>query len=289
MLILSNVEFDVRSSHNDHYSTNQMKTLIVSLWLNEIARDHVFVRRKHDFLFFKTIDEMFILLITIFVEKNIDRIVRNKFKNFKMNINQRFSKFFSKFVLLFSQLFNYFQQILIDELREKLTSVFQRVIVSNEKFNDVNSLKKLIETINQKFHNLKNYQIVKFETFTRTDQSISKKINVKFFIRVFISSTFKKFFVSKLIALKSFQIKKKMSSDCYKCETSNHWSKNYSKSKSIVLYIQKILRKKKNVLKIHNIIDFLFKNSIQLSQFITNDEISETSEKFSFEHESKKV
>ena len=165
---------------------------------------------------------MFILLITIFVEKNIDRIVRNKFKNFKMNINQRFSKFFSKFVFLFNQLFNYFQQTLIDEFREKLMFAFQRAIVSNEKFNDVNSLKKLIETMNQKLHNLKNYQIVKFETFTRIDQSINRKINVKFSIRVFISSIFKKFFVSKLIAFKSFQTKKKMSSNCYKCETSNH-------------------------------------------------------------------
>ena len=139
-----------------------------------------------------------------------------------MNINQRFSKFFSKFVLLSSQLFNYSQQILIDEFREKLTSALQRVIVNNEKFNDVNSLKELIETMNQKFHSLKNYQIVKSEAFTRADQSTSKKINVKFFIRVFISSIFKRFFVSKLIALKSFQIKEKMSSNCYKCETSNH-------------------------------------------------------------------
>ena len=165
---------------------------------------------------------MFILLITIFVEKNIDRIVRNKFKNFKMNINQRFSKFFSKFVLLFSQLFNYFQQILIDKFREKLTFVFQRIIVNNEKFNDVNSLKKLIEIVNQKFHNLKNYQIVKFETFIRIDQSTSRKINVKFSIRVFISSIFKKFFVSKLIAFINFQIKKKTSSNCYKYETLNY-------------------------------------------------------------------
>ena len=280
---------DKLTINNDHYFTNQMKILTVSLWLDEIARDHVFARRKFDSLFFKIVDEVFILLISIFVEKNVDRIVRNKFKNLKMSINQRFSNFFSKFVLLFSQLSNYFQQILTNEFREKLTSTFQRAIVSNDKFSDVNSLKKLIENVNQKLHNLKNYQIIKIEIFTWINQSFNKRNIVKSFTRTSIFSTLKRFFVFELTTLKNLQIKKKTSSNCYKCEILNHWSKNCSKSESLVIYIQKILRKKKNALKIYNIIDFIFKNSTQLSQTFANDEVSETSDEFSSEHESKNV
>ena len=280
---------DKLTINNDHYFTNQMKILTVSLWLDEIARDHVFARRKFDSLFFKIVDEVFILLISVFVEKNVDRIVRNKFKNLKMNINQRFSNFFSKFVLLSNQLSNYFQQILTNELREKLTSTLQRVIVSNDKFSDVNFLKKLIESVNQKLHSLKNYQIIKIEIFTRVNQSFSKRNIVKSFTRTSIFSTFKRFSVFELTTLKSLQIKEKTSSNCYKCEVLDHWSKDCSKSESLVIYIQKILRKKKNALKIHNIVDFIFKNSTQLSQTFANDEVSETSDEFSSEHESKNV
>ena len=173
-------------------------------------------------MFFKIVDEIFTLLISIFVEKNVDRIVRNKFKNFKMNINQRFSNFFSKFVLLFSQLSNYSQQILTNELREKLTSIFQRAIVSNDKFSDINSLKKLIESVNQKLHNLKNYQIIKIEIFTRINQSFNKRNTVKSFTRTSIFSTLKRFSAFELTTLKSLQIKEKTSSNCYKCEALNH-------------------------------------------------------------------
>ena len=229
---------------------------------------------------------MFTLLVTVFAEKNVDRIVRNKFKNLKMNINQRFSDFFSEFVLLFSQLPDYSQQILTDELREKLTPTLQRAIVSNGKFSDVNSLKELVESVNQELHSLKNYQVIKFEVFIRADQSTNRKINVKPFTRVFISSAFKRFSASKLAALKSLQAKEKTSAGCYKCEALGHWSKNCSESEFAVPYIQKVLRKKKNALEIHNIVDFLFKSSTQLGQTITNDEVNETSEEFFSEHES---
>ena len=172
--------------------------------------------------FFKIFQIIFDVLFLIYAKKNKKRNIRNKFKIFIMRINQRFSKFFSKFLLLFNQLFHYSQQNLTNEFREKFIFQFQRVIVNNDKFNTIENLKKIIEKINQEFHNLKDYQIVKFEIFIRIDQSINKKINVKFFIRVFISSIFKKFSISKLIAFKNFQIKKKTSTNCYKCETLNH-------------------------------------------------------------------
>ena len=273
----------------DHFVDEYTKTTTLISWIEDKIREHVFARRNVDMIFFKTSQMIFDVLSLIYAKKNKKRNICNKFKVFIMRINQRFSKFFSKFLLLFSQLSHYSQQNLTDELREKLISQLQRVIVSNGRFSTIESLKKLIEKVNQEFHSLKDYQVIKFEIFIRADQSTNRKINVKFSTRVFVSSAFKKFSISKLIALKNLQVKEKTSSNCYKCETLNHWSKNCSESESTVFYIQKILRKEKNALKIHNIVDFLFKSSTQLNQIITNDEISETSEKFFFEHESKNV
>ena len=269
----------------DHFVDEYTKTTTLISWTEDKIREHVFVRRNVDMFFFKISQMIFDVLSLIYAEKNKKRSIRNKFKAFIMRINQRFSKF----LLLFSQLSHYSQQNLTDELREKLISQLQRVIVSNDRFSTVESLKKLIEKIDQEFHSLKDYQVIKSEVFIRVDQSTNRKINVKLFTRVFVSSTLKRFSISKLIALKSLQVKEKTSSSCYKCETLNHWSKNCSESESTVFYIQKILRKEKNALKIHNIVDFLFKSSTQLNQTITNDEISEISEKFFFEHESKNV
>ena len=191
-------------------------------------------------------------------------------------------------MLLFSQLFNYFQQILTNELREKLTSIFQRVIVSNEKFNDVNSLKELIENVNQKFHNLKNYQIIKIEIFIRINQSFNKRNIVKFFIRIFIFSTLKRFSVFELTTFKNLQIKKNIVELLQMRNFKSLIKKLFEIRIARYLHSKNTSKKKENFEDLqHN--RFHIQKSIQLSQTFANDEINKTNDEFFFEHESKNV
>ena len=84
----------------------------------------------------------------------MNRIVRYRFRNLRMKFNQIFSKFFSKFILLIDQMIDISKQIKIDELREKLTSQLQKIIVNNEKFHTIEILKNLVKKVDLKFNNI---------------------------------------------------------------------------------------------------------------------------------------
>ena len=132
------------------------------------------------------------MLFLIYVEKNKNRNIRNKFKIFIMRFNQRFSKFFFEFLMLFNQLFHYSKQNLTNEFREKFIFQFQRIIVNNEKFTTIENLKKLIEKINQKLH---VFEIARHENFA-----------IKNFSRII----FKTFIVKIVIRNNVFNVKKIM-------------------------------------------------------------------------------
>ena len=205
----------------DHFADEYTKATTIVSWIEDKARRHVFARRNVDMIFFKISQMIFDVLSLIFAKKNKKRSIRNKFKVLIMRINQRFSKFFSEFLLLSNQLSHYSKQNLTDEFREKLTSQFQRVIVSNDKFNIVESLKKLIEKIDQKLHSLE---------ITRFENSISKNISritfktsiVKIATRDNIFNVNKIMFVVDQIIMKILYEKNDIDKKCYRCEDFKH-------------------------------------------------------------------
>ena len=141
----------------NYFVDEYIKTITFINWIENKARKHVFVKRNVDITFFKTFQMIFDALFLIYAKKNKKRNIRNKFKTFIIRINQRFSKKFSIFLLLINQLFQYSKQNLTNKFREKFTFQFQRIIVNNDKFNRIQSLKKSIEKINQKLHFLKSF------------------------------------------------------------------------------------------------------------------------------------
>ena len=156
----------------DHFADEYTKATTIVNWIEDKVKRHIFAKRNVDMIFFKISQMIFDVLFLIFAKKNKKRNIRNKFKTFTMRINQRFSKFFSKFLLLFNQLSHYSKQNLTNEFREKLISQLQRIIVSNDKFSTIESLKKLIEKIDQKLHFLK---VTRFENSAFT--VVLKKID----------------------------------------------------------------------------------------------------------------
>ena len=183
-------------------------------------------------IFFKISQMIFDVLSLIFAKKNKKRSIRNKFKVLIMRINQRFSKFFSEFLLLSSQLSHYSKQNLTDEFREKLISQLQRVIVNNDKFSIVESLKKLIEKINQKLHSL---EVTRFENSTFKDISriTFKTFIVKIVVRNSIFNVNKIMFVVDQIIMKILYEKNDIDKECYRCEDLKHMIRNCSLFKII--------------------------------------------------------
>ena len=175
---------------------------------------------------------IFDVLFLIYAKKNKKRNVRNKFKTFIMRINQRFSNFFSKFLLLFNQLSHYSKQNLTDELREKLTSQLQRIIVNNDRFHTIESLKKLIEKINQKLHFL---EIIRFEniTFKNFSRIVFKTFIVKIVIRNNVFNVKKIMFIVDQIIMKTLYEKDDIDKKCYRCENLKHIIRNCSLFKII--------------------------------------------------------
>ena len=175
---------------------------------------------------------IFDVLSLIYAEKNKKRNVRNKFKAFIMRINQRFSNFFSKFLLLFSQLSHYSKQNLTDELREKLTSQLQRVIVSNDRFHTIESLKKLIEEINQELHSL---EVIRFEniTFRNFSRIVFKTSIVKIVTKDSVFNVKKIMFIVDQIIMKTLYEKDDIDKKCYRCEDLKHMIRNCSLFKII--------------------------------------------------------
>ena len=174
---------------------------------------------------------IFDVLTLIYAEKNKKRSVRNKFKTLTMRINQRFPKFFSEFLMLSSQLSHYSKQNLIDELREKLTPQLQRVIVSNDRFETVESLKKLIEKVNQKLHFL---EVTRFENSTskNTSRTTSKTSIAKVVARDSMFNAKKIMSVADQMIMKVLYDKNDIDKDCYRCENPNHLIRNCSLPKT---------------------------------------------------------
>ena len=175
---------------------------------------------------------VFDVLILVYVEKNKKRSVRNKFKTFTMRINQRFSEFFFEFLMLFSQLPHYSKQNLIDELREKLTFQLQRAIVSNGRFETVESLKKLIEEVNQKLH---SFEVTRFgnSASRNISRTTFKTSTVKAVARDSMFNVKKIMFVADQMIMKALYDRDDIDKDCYRCENSNHLIRDCSLPKII--------------------------------------------------------
>ena len=84
----------------------------------------------------------------------MNRIVRHRFRNLRIKLNQIFSKFFSKFILLIDQMIDISKQIKIEKLREKLTSQLQKIIINNEKFHTIEIFKILVKQVDLKFNSI---------------------------------------------------------------------------------------------------------------------------------------
>ena len=164
---------------------------------------------------------MFDLLSFIYAKKNKNRFICNEFKVFTMRIIQRFSKFFLKFLLLFNQMSHYLKQVLIDKFREKFIFQFQQIIVNNDKFVTIKSLKKLIEKINQKLHNLK---IIRFENFAFKDffRIIFKIFIIKIVTQNNMFNVKKIMFVVDQIIMKTFYNKDEIDKNCCRCDYIKH-------------------------------------------------------------------
>ena len=231
---------------------------------------------------------IFDVLILIYVEKNKKRNVRNKFKTFIMRINQRFSKFFFEFLMLFSQLSHYSKQNLIDEFREKLIFQLQRVIVSNDRFETVESLKKLIEEMNQKLH---FFEVTRFEnsTFKSISRIIFKTSTVKAVARDNMFNVKKIMFVVDQMIMKTFYDRNDIDKNCYRCENFNHLIRDCSLSKIIDIWLSKKIKQKKNILTINEMNEFLMNFQIEIDSTFSDDYFSDTSSEIFSIHESKNV
>ena len=270
----------------DHFADEYTKATTIVSWIEDKARRHVFARRNVDMIFFKISQMIFDVLSLIFAKKNKKRSIRNKFKALTMRINQRFSKFFSEFLLLFSQLSHYSKQNLTNELREKLTSQLQRVIVSNDKFSTIESLKKLIEEVNQELHYL---EITRFENSTFKDISrITFKTSiVKIVARDSMFNVNKIMFVVDQIIMKTLYEKDDIDKECYRCEDLKHMIRNCSLSKIIDIWLFKKIKQKKNILTINEMSEFLMKN--EFDQASSDDYSNDINNEISSDHESKNV
>ena len=268
----------------DHFADEYTKATTIVSWTEDKARRHVFARRNVDMIFFKTSQMIFDVLSLIFAKKNKKRSIRNKFKVLTMRINQRFPKFFSEFLLLFNQLSHYSKQNLTDELREKLTSQLQRVIVSNGKFSTIESLKKLIEEVNQELHSL---EVTRFENSTFKDISriIFKTSIVKIVARDSIINVNKIMSVADQIIMKTLYERDDIDKECYRCEDLKHMIRNCSLSKIIDIWLFKKIKQEKNILTINEMSEFLMKN--EFDQASPDDYSSDTSSETSSDHESK--
>ena len=241
----------------DHFANEYTKATTIVNWIEDKTRRHVFARRNVDMIFFKISQMIFDVLSLIFAKKNKKRSIRNKFKALTMRINQRFSKFFSEFLLLFSQLSHYSKQNLTDELREKLTSQLQRVIVNNDKFSTIESLKKLIEEVNQKLHFL---EVTRFENSVFKDISriTFKTFIVKIVVRNNIFNVNKIMFVVDQIIMKILYEKNDIDKKCYRCEDLKHMIRNCSLSKIIDIWLFKKIKQEKNILTINEMSELLW-------------------------------
>ena len=104
--------------------------------------------------FFQIFEFVFKILNFIFVKKNVNRIVRYRFRDLRIKFNQIFSKFFSKFILLINQMIDISKQIKIKKLREKLTSQLQKIIINNEKFHTIETFKTLMKQVDLKLNSI---------------------------------------------------------------------------------------------------------------------------------------
>ena len=140
--------------NQDHWDSESIKAALVISWTEGQARNHLFARRRKHPDFFQTLEFVFQVLDLIFAEKNVDRIVRHRFKNLRMKSNQIFPEFFSEFILLTDQMIDTSKQTKVDELREKLTPQLQKAIVSNGKFHTVEALKTLVEHVDLELNSI---------------------------------------------------------------------------------------------------------------------------------------
>ena len=202
-----------------------------------------------------------------------------------MRINQRFSEFFSEFLMLFSQLSHYSEQNLIDEFREKLTPQLQRVIVSNDRFETIESLKKLIEKMNQKLHSL---EVTRFEnsTFRNISRTTSKTSTAKIVARDSMSNVKKIMFVVDQMIMKTLYDRNDIDKDCYRCGNFNHLIRDCSLSKIIDIWLFKKIKQKKNILTINEMSEFLMNSQIEIDSTFPDDYSSDTSSETSSIHES---
>ena len=272
----------------DHFANEYTKATTIVNWIEDKTRRHVFARRNVDMIFFKISQMIFDVLSLIFAKKNKKRSIRNKFKALTMRINQRFSKFFSEFLLLFSQLSHYSKQNLTDELREKLTSQLQRVIVNNDKFSTIESLKKLIEKVNQELHFL---EVTRFENsvFKNSSRIIFKTSIVKIVTRNNIFNVNKIMFVVDQIIMKILYERNDIDKECYRCENFKHMIRDCSLFKIIDIWLFKKIKQEKNILTINEMSEFLMNSQNESDQTHSDDYFNDTNNKTSFDHESKNV
>ena len=130
----------------------------------------------------------------------MNRIVRHRFRDLRMKLNQIFSKFFSKFILLIDQMIDISKQIKIEKLREKFTSQLQKIIINNEKFHTIEIFKTLMKHVDLKFNNIiynkQNKQNNKKKT--RANKEFSRdNINQKIF-NFFIINNRRTFFKNQI-------------------------------------------------------------------------------------------
>ena len=272
----------------DHFADEYTKATAIVSWTEDKARRHVFARRNVDMIFFKTSQMIFDVLSLIFAKKNKERSIRNKFKVLTMRINQRFSEFFSEFLLLSSQLPHYSEQNLTDELREKLTSQLQRAIVSNGKFSTIESLKELIEEVDQELHSL---EVTRFENSASKDISriTSKTSIVKIVAQGSIFNANKTMFAADQVIMKALYERDDIDKGCYRCGDFKHLIRNCPLSKIIDIWLSKKIKQEKNTLTINEMSEFLMNTQNESDQAPPDDYSSDTSSEVFSDHESENV
>ena len=226
---------------------------------------------------------VFDVLTLIYAEKNKERSVRNKFKTLTMRTNQRFPEFFSEFLMLSSQLPHYSEQNLTDELREKLTPQLQRAIVSNGRFETVESLKELIEEVNQELHSL---EVTRFGNSASrgTSRITSKTPTAKAVARGSMSNAKKTMSAADQVIMKALYDRGDIGKGCYRCGDPNHLIRNCPLPKTTDTWLSKKIKQEKDTLTINEMSEFLMDSQIETDSTPPGDYPSDTNSEASSTH-----